>query len=588
VINGEAKGGLPAPPVATGHPTGFWFFFWGEFAERCSFYGMRAILALYMVDRLGVEKADAGTFLSLFMAAVYFFPLAGGWVADNLLGKYWTIVLFSVPYVIAQCLVGIESKPVVFISLVLLAMGSGVIKPNISTLMGLTYDQQRPGQEKLRTSAFAWYYFAINFGSFFSKQAVPWLRTDYGYQIAFLFPAVLMAVALVVFACGRRFYAREMITRTVVGDPAAPPLPEGRTVTGLPVRYVVLSEQQAEADACARRQTLGRLAALFLTVMCFWAIFDQGPTTWVFFAGTYTDSTMFGTAIPPDSLQAYNPLFIMLLVPISVVVFREVPLRPTTKIGIGFGLTALSMVVLSAAGFQAGQAVAAARISAANTDLVLPLTVDSLAGVRPGAADGGFGNIKLSAVDWEYNPGNKKATFTNGSVALHEGITIRFKDGLMVPPAPGSSGSTAGPLHWRPKAGDPGEKPLVTVEKIDWVPLADRVSAWWVVLTYFILTVAEILVSITGLELAFVAAPANMKSFVTGCWWAIVGMANLFINAPITRLYPHLSPGVYFGILAAAAGVVVLVFIPVAKRFNQEAASPPPPSNIAEAATEEV
>jgi POT family proton-dependent oligopeptide transporter len=202
-----AAGTTPAPAL-TGHPTGFWFFFWGEFAERCSYYGMRAILALYMVDRLGVDKADAGTYMSLFIAACYFFPLIGGFVADNFLGKYWTIVGFSIPYVVAQLVIGIENKYLVFGTLGLLAMGSGVIKPNISTLMGLTYDQQRPGQDQLRTSAFSWFYMSINIGAFLSQVSMPWLRTNYGYQVAFLFPAGLMAMALLVFAAGKKFYAK--------------------------------------------------------------------------------------------------------------------------------------------------------------------------------------------------------------------------------------------------------------------------------------------------------------------------------------------------------------------------------------------
>src|SRR6476646_8556403 len=164
------------------HPTGFWFFFWGEFAERCSYYGMRAILALYMTERLGVDKADAGTFMSLFIAACYFFPLVGGYVADNFFGKYWTIVGFSIPYVVAQFLVGTEDRYLVFGALALLAMGSGVIKPNISTLMGLTYDQQRPGQDQLRTAAFSWFYLSINVGAALSQFAMPWLRNKYGYQ----------------------------------------------------------------------------------------------------------------------------------------------------------------------------------------------------------------------------------------------------------------------------------------------------------------------------------------------------------------------------------------------------------------------
>src|SRR5438132_12569336 len=80
------------------HPKGFWFIFWGELAERCSYYGMRAILALYMVERLGFTESNAGLAMSVFIGACYFCPLIGGWVADNCFGKYWTIVGFSIPY----------------------------------------------------------------------------------------------------------------------------------------------------------------------------------------------------------------------------------------------------------------------------------------------------------------------------------------------------------------------------------------------------------------------------------------------------------------------------------------------------------
>src|SRR3989304_10573258 len=76
------------------HPLGFWFFFWGEFAERCSYYGMRAILLLYMVDRLNFTAQDANRIMSFFIAGCYLLPLVGGYVADNYLGKYRTIVIF--------------------------------------------------------------------------------------------------------------------------------------------------------------------------------------------------------------------------------------------------------------------------------------------------------------------------------------------------------------------------------------------------------------------------------------------------------------------------------------------------------------
>src|SRR5436305_15230845 len=141
----------------TGHPPAIWFFFWGEFAERSSYYGMRAILFLYMTQALlrpdgsHLADTDAGPIYSGFKMACYFLPLLGGYIADRWLGRYWTIVGFSVPYVLGHFILGIPSPVALFIALALLAGGSGVIKPNISTLMGHTYDRKRPGQEALRS-----------------------------------------------------------------------------------------------------------------------------------------------------------------------------------------------------------------------------------------------------------------------------------------------------------------------------------------------------------------------------------------------------------------------------------------------------
>src|SRR5690349_5923564 len=115
-IQADVTADTPAPvegnPIARffkSHPTGFWFFFWGEFAERCSYYGMRAILARYMADQLALGQDNAGTYNSFFIAACYFLPLLGGWVADKFFGKYWTIVGFSIPYILGHVILGVES-----------------------------------------------------------------------------------------------------------------------------------------------------------------------------------------------------------------------------------------------------------------------------------------------------------------------------------------------------------------------------------------------------------------------------------------------------------------------------------------------
>jgi POT family proton-dependent oligopeptide transporter len=257
-------------------------------------------------------------------------PFLGGYLADHYFGKYRTIVAFSLPYILGQVLVGIESVPFLYTALALLAMGSGVIKPNISPLMGMTYDQQRPGQTKLRSDAFTMFYFAINVGSAASTFALPMVRDNYGYAVAFLFPAVLMAFALGFFALGKPFYAVETISKT-------------------------------RATAQQRRGQwllLVELLGLFIMVPFFWSVFEQQPSTWTFFAADHLDLHFYGGEIPPDQLQFLNPVLILVLLPAMAVLWRllarlGVNFKPTDKMLIGFILTVLSLVVMAAAAYRA-------------------------------------------------------------------------------------------------------------------------------------------------------------------------------------------------------------------------------------------
>jgi POT family proton-dependent oligopeptide transporter len=320
------------------HPIGFWFFFWGEFAERCCYYGMRAILLLYMIQILNFEDGQASRVISYFMAACYFLPLVGGYVADHYLGKYRTIVYFSIPYIIGQAMLGItalHNETCLLLSLGLLAMGTGVIKPNISTLMGLTYDQKRPGRARLRSDAFAMFYGAINIGAAISSFAVPAIRNYYGgdshaYAVAFLFPAVLMILAFIVFAAGKPFYAEEAIKRVQ-------PTPEERRQ-----RWIVLR----------------RLFGLFFVVAVFWSIYDQSVSTWILFARDHMHLELFGLPLSPDMIQAINPLLIVVLLPPMTMLWHFLAnvglnLKPTSKMLIGFLLTFITMVITAWAGFRA-------------------------------------------------------------------------------------------------------------------------------------------------------------------------------------------------------------------------------------------
>jgi len=637
-------------PVKTNHVTGFWFILWGEFAERCSYYGMRAILALYMTEELGFSKADGGTFMSLFIAACYFLPLLGGYLADNFFGKYWTIVSFSVPYVIGQFLVGFPNQYVLFAALALLAMGAGVIKPNISTLMGLTYDQQRPGQDQLRSSAFSWFYFSINIGAALSQTVLPIVRDKHGYQIAFMVPAFFMALALFAFAMGKKYYAVETIG---------------------------LAKTLTPAEKTERWKVFSRIAMLFILVMFFWAIFDQSASTWIFFADTYMDCTLAGESanggtvlcsgetvfaftsflagifspvaelfgakplngsrtIDPsaDAIQAFNAFFIITLLPFVLLFFKTldkkgIKIRPTEKMIVGFILTGVTMLIMGFAGLRAGKQVEGLKIAFEGGEVIIPSTsihaansaialdssdikfdrgvivygdAYSVAGmtfivpqsvllVDEGSSSGGKTTFKdatfylpdgrtLVFSSGKLDVAKSKKIFDGGKIDLGFGVRWKFSSGeyqrgedkIVIDQGKATvktGEKVAAKDEEKVEAGQKKKDHSISIAKVEYVNPKEQVSVWWQVLAYLILTIAEILISVTGLELAFVVAPKSMTSFVTGCWLLTVALANLLINAPLSRLYPVMHPAVYFFVLAGAMGVVTFLFLLVARRFNK-------------------
>ena len=435
----------PPANVPTSHPTGFYYFFWGEFAERFSYYGMRAILPLYLTTVLKFTDSDATQIYSYFKAACYLLPLLGGFLADRYFGKYWTIVGFSIPYVIGQFLLCWPDQIVLLCALVLLAGGSGVIKPNISTLMGLTYDQKRPGQTTLRSSAFMWFYFSINIGAMISLFAMPEIRErvkegtgnlTLAYQIAFLFPAVFMIGALLAFASGKKHYAVEVIDRTKRTTP----------------------EERAE-----QWRTLASLFGIFGLMVFFWVAYEQNDNLWVFFARDHMDRTLdlgfYQKTFAPDGFQFFNAVFVVILAPLFAWSFGRIDPKgtrfpATTKILIGFVLTAASAGIMALASMQA------------------------------------VGGVK--------------------------------------------------------------------------------VTAWWLVLAYFVLTIGEVLLYGTGLELAFTAAPANMKGFVTACFLLTNTVGNL-VNSQYSQLYTesYLSHQNFFLLTMGIVLAATVAFYFVGKRFNR-------------------
>jgi proton-dependent oligopeptide transporter, POT family len=311
------------------HPVGFFFIFWGELAERASFYGMRTLLALYLVELVGYSPGSASVAMQVFLAACYITPLLGGWVADRWLGKYRTIAGFALPYIAGQLVLAwVPTRAGLLIALALLALGSGAIKPNTSTLLGEVYEAGE--RSHLLQRAFGYYYAAINIGSALASLALPLVRVHHGYRAAFTIPAILMGVAFVCFVAGRRHYPRPEDLARVRGA-------------------------QADAGGGSGGRPLRDLLGIFALIAVFWFVYDQTASTWIFFARDHLDLEVLpGIRLTPDQVQSVNPIAILVLTPMFNALWTRVRIPDTTKMLAGFGITCAAMATIACAGYAAG------------------------------------------------------------------------------------------------------------------------------------------------------------------------------------------------------------------------------------------
>ncbi|MGO8993112.1 MAG: MFS transporter [Polyangiaceae bacterium] len=315
-----------APERDNRMPNGIPFIIANEFAERFCFYGINAILTVYMTQTLRIGDAEATTFHSLFKSGAYFFPLVGAIVSDVFWGKFKTIITFSLVYALGCSILAlVPGTTGLLLGLFLVAFGTGGIKPCVSANVG---DQFTDKNQHLIERAFSYFYLAINAGSSISIWFCPVLLKNYGPKLAFGMPAIAMFIATLVFWMGRKRF-------TVVAPAGKAWLKDALSREGL--------------------KTLGSLSIIYLFVACFWALWDQSNgQTWTLQAeSSLMDKNLgFGFTILPAQIQVVNGFFILGMVPIFT--FGIYPLMgkffnvtPLRKIGIGFFLTAMSFVIVS-------------------------------------------------------------------------------------------------------------------------------------------------------------------------------------------------------------------------------------------------
>jgi len=319
---------LTAPVPSDKTPAGIPYILGNELAERFSFYGMRCILVFFMTHLLAnaagelapMTKEQSKVWFHLFVSAVYFTPLIGALISDIWLGKYRTILFFSILYCSGFAALAFNHARVgLGAGLILIAIGSGVIKPCVSANVG---DQFGKTNKHLMARMYSWFYFAINLGAFVSNLLIPELLDRYNATVAFGVPGGVMVLATFVFWLGRKKFVH---------------IPRGGAA------FV------KECFSGEGLKAIGRLAIIYLFVAPFWALFDQMDSSWMLQAEKM-NRVWLGHKWLSSQIVAVNPLGILLLIPVfSYVIYPAIDrifrLSPLRKIGLGLFVAATPFVV---------------------------------------------------------------------------------------------------------------------------------------------------------------------------------------------------------------------------------------------------
>lgn len=426
-----------------------------EAAERYSFYGMKSILVVYMVQHLLMKEQNAVASYHLFTAACYLLPLLGAYLSDRYLGKYRTIMSLSIAYCLGHLVLALfETEIGTYWGLALIALGAGGIKPCVSAHVG---DQFKANEKQKMRHIFELFYWMINFGSTFATLITPWTYEAYGPQVAFGIPGILMAIATFIFWLGRHHY---------VHVPPTGPNPHSflRVMwsafkSRIPGDFFAGATKEHPQEFVEGAKAFCGVMLLYVWISVFWALYDQSGSTWILQAQKMNLNFM-GVQWNESQIQALNPIMIMSLIPIfSLFVFPRLEkwglhITPIRKMVFGMFLCALGFVSVA----------------------IIQMAIDSGA----------------------------------------------------------------------------------------------QLNVAWQVLPYLIVAIAELLVSITGLEFAYTQASRSMKSTVMSFWLLTVFIGNM-LTAWISKIsYFPTASAEYFWFFAGLMGLTALVFTYFAKNYKMQ------------------
>ncbi|CAM6109383.1 unnamed protein product [Calypogeia fissa] len=517
-------------------PIGAKYVVWTQFLLRFSLKGTQVVLVMYLFEHVGLSENLSAEMVHVYLTVVNVVPILGAVLSDGYLGKYQTmfcsllvevtgmviLVLGAVPNVDKGWRVIVASASAV--GLLVLAVGSGGVKPTIAALGGDQVEVLVPEgaeRDRLRSLFFSMWYLSLNLGSCLATIAIPPLRTLGSYSLIFSVQTAVLGGCLVVFRLGRSHYVHRQVKENVfvkvgsimfdalkiwtrkrarkwrAGDVHSPEvgeqehiLPDNEMVDNgrqdlntVDFKYHWLDETKLKHDASAVDDVklLLRVLTLFTAMPFFWALFEQQYTKWVFQSNAMNlkVSWLGGLVMQPEQIQALNPLLVLIIIPaLEKAIYPfcrkcNIPLPPLRKMVIGMASTVLAFVASG----------------------VLQLAIDN----------------------------NLKSDSSNQ---------------------------------------------------------IGKVSVFWQVPQYFFITLAEVLINVTGLEFAYSQAPASMKSLLQASWQVSQGIGDFMTAVVIAIIGNRLSKANEFFLFAGGCAAALLWLVWISQGYEdvqREAPTPPDP-----------
>ena len=370
-----------------GHPKGLFTLFSTEFWERFSYYGMRAILVYYMYYEvtdggLGLDKTVALSIMSIYGSLVYMSGIIGGWFADRIFGTSKAVFYGGILIMLGHIALAIPGNiTMFFISMVLIVLGTGLLKPNVSSIVGDIY----PENDNRRDAGFSIFYMGINLGAFISPLIVGELMKT-SFHLGFGVAAVGMFFGLIMFVLTKKkslglagtqianplapeekkkVYSTFAISALAIAILIAIAIPLGWLtfdsfilivgVLGIliPTAYFVVMYRSPKTNEVERSRILAFIP-LFIASVMFWAIAEQGSTILALYADTRTNLNFIGIQISPAWFQSFNPLFIITLAPFFAWFWVKLGNRQPSipqKFSLGLLFAGLSFLVILLPGY---------------------------------------------------------------------------------------------------------------------------------------------------------------------------------------------------------------------------------------------